>query len=423
LWPAIRISGVDPVLDLKQGEALSSSKRLGNWIVPAQVAVSVTLLVSASLLGGTFLRLLLEGSGFRTRGVVMADVDLSAAKLTRKQSARDVFQIVEALEKAPGVEAATVLSSPPLHNGWAAAHYFSLGKRGEIRTDMQTWPESVSPGYFVAMGTQILEGRGFSRADRNGGAVCVLSVSASTYFFPKQDALGQYVYSGRSDARKDGGDLDPRNACRVIGVAEDARFLSLREPAPRMLYTLAAGDYWGPLFSLAVRSSSTGLATDALRKAVREAAPAALPPTVFTFNELVEDHLRRERVLTTLSWCFAGIALLLTGLGLYGVLLRGVTLRTKEIGLRLALGARPRDALGLVLRQAARLVLCGVGIGVVAAVGVTRLLRSLLFGVQPHNPLIWAGSALALIVIGLLTSYIPARRATKVDPMVALRYE
>jgi len=423
LWPALRVSGVDPALDLKRGEAISSSKRLGTWIVPAQVAVSVTLLVSASLLGSTFVHLLLEDSGFRTNGVVMAEVDLSAAKPTRKQAARDALQMVEALENAPGVQAATLLSAPPIHNGWAAGHYFSLAKHEEVHTDMQTWPESVSPGYFATMRTQILEGRGLTRADQNGSNVCVLSASAAAYFFPNEDALGRFVYSGGADPGKDGRDLDPRNACRVVGVAEDTRFLSLREAPPRMLYSLAAGDDWGTGVFLAVRSSNTGIAAAALRNAVRQAVPSAVAPTVFTFNELVEAHLRQERVLMTISVCFAGIALLLTALALYGALVRSVTLRTKEIGLRLALGARPGDALGLVIRHALHLVLPGTGIGLLVALGVTRLLRSLLFGVQPDSPLMLAAAVALLIGVALLASYFPARRATKVDPMVALRYE
>ena len=423
LWPALRASGTDPAVDLKRGEALSSSKLLGNWIVPAQVAVSVTLLVSATLLAGTFLHLLREDSGFRTNGVVMADVDLSAAKLTSKEAGRDVRQIVEALENTPGVQAATLLSAPPIHDGWAAGHFFSLGKQGEVHSDMQTWPESASPGYFATMGTWILEGRGFAPADRNDSSVCVLSTAAAAYFFPNQDAVGRFVYSGGADPRQDGRDLDPKNACRVIGVTEDARYLSLREPPPRMLYRLAAGDEWGSGVSLAVRSSSTGIGAAALRNAVRQVVPSAVAPTTFTFNELVEAHLRQERMLTTLSLCFAGIGLLLTALGLYGVLARSVTLRTREIGLRLALGARPEDARALVIRQALRLVLFGLGIGLVTALGVTRLLRSLLFGVHSTDPLMLAGVVVALFAVALGASYIPARRATKVDPMVALHYE
>jgi putative ABC transport system permease protein len=423
LWPALRASRVDPALDLKQGEALSSSKQLGTWIVPAQVAVSVTLLVAASLLGGTFLHLMLERSGFRTQGVVMADVDLSAAKLTGKERVQDVQQIVEALEKTPGVEAATVLSAPPIHNGWSAGHYFSLGRHGEVHTDMQTWPESVSPGYFRAMGTQILEGRALSRADQNGSAVCVLSASAAAYFFPNQDALGRFVYSGGSDSSKDGSDLDPKNACRVVGVAEDARFLSLRETAPRMIYSLAEGDDWGTFFDLAVRSSSTELGADALRHALHEVVPSAVPPTVFTFNELVEAHLQQERMLMMLSLCFAGIALLLTALGLYGVLARGVTLRTREIGVRLALGARQQDMFALVIRQGIRLVLIGGGVGLGVSLAATRLLHTLLFGVNATDPWMLLGIVVVLLLVAFPACYIPARRATRVDPMVALRYE
>ena len=424
LWPALRASHADPALDLKRGEVVSSSKRLGAWIVPTQVAVSVTLLVSASLLGGTFLHLLLENSGFRTEGVVMADVDLSAAKLTREQAARDARQIVEALENVPGVEAATVIGTPPLHNGWAAAHFFSLDSHGAVHTDMQTWPEAVSPGYFKAMGTRILEGRSLTRADQNTGSVCVLSASAATYFFPGEDAIGRSVYRGGSDTSRDGKtNLDPSDACRVIGVAEDARFQSLRETPPRMEYNLAKDDDLGTQFSLAVRSPSARVAAAAIRDAVRGVAPGAREPTIFTFNELVQTHLQRERMLMALSVCFAGIALLLTALGLYGLLARSVTLRTKEIGLRLALGARPRDALAMVVLHGLKLALAGTAAGLVMALAVTRLLRSLLFGVQSTNPWMLAGAVVALLAVALGASYIPARRATKVDPMVALRYE
>ncbi|HEV2378929.1 MAG TPA: ABC transporter permease, partial [Terriglobia bacterium] len=325
LWPALRASRAAPALDLKRSEAMSSSKRLGGWIVPVQVAISVTLLVAASLLGGTFLHLLVQNSGFRPDGLVMADVDLSAAKPTPKQAAQAAWRMVEALENTPGVNSATLLSSAPIHNGWAAAHYFSLGKRGGVHTDMQTWPESVSPGYFATMGTGILQGRGFAPSDESG--VCVLSASAAAYFFPDEDAVGRFVYSGGSDSGKDGTDLDPKSACRVIGVAEDARFLSLREAPPRMLYSLAAGDDWGTAFSLAVRSSSPEAAAAALRNTARQVAPLAPAPAIYTFAELVDAHLQQERMLTALSICFAGIALLLTGLGLYGLLARSVLLR------------------------------------------------------------------------------------------------
>jgi hypothetical protein len=285
------------------------------------------------------------------------------------------------------------------------------------------WPELISPDYFTVMGTRILEGRGFTRADESDSKVCVLSASAAAYFFPDEEAVGRFVYSGGNDPRIDGEDLDRRNACLVIGVAEDARFLSLREKPPRMLYSLAAGDEWGSGISLAVRGVSTGVSASAIREAVRRVVPSVPEPTAYTFTELVEEHLQQEKMLTSLSACFAAIALLLTALGLYGLVARIIRLQTKEIGLRLALGARPSDALALMMRQTLRLVLAGTGIGLIVALAATRLLRGLLFGVRPDSPIALATAAASLILIALIASYIPARRATKVDPVVALRYE
>jgi predicted permease len=425
LWPALHASRVDPALDLKRSEAISScsSKRLGSWLVPAQVAVGITLLTSAVLLGGTFIRLLSEHAGFRPDGVTMADVDLSAAKPTGKQAARDVRQIVKALETAPGVEAATVLSAPPIHDGWAAGHYFSLGERGTVHSDMQTWPESVSPHYFAVMGTRIVEGRAFTRADENGSRVCVLSASAAAYFFPNEDAVGRFVYSGGTDPSKDGQDLDPRDACRVVGVAEDARFLSLRQLPPRMLYGLASTDDWGTRASFAVRSSKTHVAAEAIRDAIQREVPGVPEPTIFTFDGLVQEHLQKERMMMSLSLSFGCVALLLIALDLYGVLARSVTLRTKEIGLRLALGAQPRDALMQVIRRGLHLVIVGTIVGVAVALASMRLLKGLLFGINVDSPVVFAMVVVLVLGVAVGASCIPAWRASRVDPMVALRYE
>jgi predicted permease len=424
LWPAWRASRVAPMLGLKQGDALSPSKRLGSWIVPAQVAVSVTLLAAATLLGGTFVRLLLEDSGFRSDGLVLADVDLRANKLTDAQATQTAQQLVEALENIPGVEAATAMTLPPLENAWSAGHYFSLGERGTVHSDMQTWGESISPGYFRAMGTRIVEGREPARGDVGGDRVCVLGSSAAAYFFPGVDPVGRFIYAGGGDPSKDGNStVKQEDTWRVIGVAEDARFRSLRESPPRMLYQLARPGDLTTQFSLAVRSKSTASSAAAIREAFQRVAPTAVEPRIYTFNELVRAHLRTERMLMSLSLCFAAIALLLTGLGLYGLLARSVVLRTKEIGLRLALGASPRDALAQVIGQGLRLVLVGIGLGILGALGLTRLARGLLFRVQATDPLVLAIVVVALLGVALLACYLPARRAMRVDMMTALRYE
>jgi predicted permease len=423
-WPALRASRVVTATDLKQAGGSSLSRGVGAWIVPVQVAVSLTLLSCASLLGGTFLDLVLENSGFHTNGVVMADVDLSATKLPSAEATQDAQQIVDTIENTRSVEAAGAMSMAPLHNGFSVGHFFSLGKNGTVHADMQTWPDSVTSDYFAAVGTPILEGRAFTHADVGGEPVCILGDSAAKYFFPGEQAVGKSVFAGGSNPARDGqAKVDPSDTCRVVGVAADARFQSLREPAPRILYQLVRKDELGNGFSLAVRSESTGTSVTAIREAIRHLLPTAPQPTTFTFNELVASHLRTERMLMALSTCFAGVALLLTALGLYGLLARTVVVRTKEIGLRLALGASPRDALTLVMWQGLRLVLIGAGIGIVAALGVTRLLGSLLYGMRPDNPVMLAGAVVILFGVALTASYIPAWRAARVDPITALRYE
>ena len=424
LWPALRAVRVAPGPSLKQGGPVSSSKGLGGWMVPAQVAVSVTLLFAASLLGRSFLKLLLENSGFQADGLVLANVDLGANQPTNVVATEHAQRMVEALENAPGVEAAAILPYPPISNTWSAGHYFSLGEHGGVYSDMQTWPLAISPGYFRAMGTRIVEGRGFTRSDASGDPACVLSTSAAAYFFPGQDALGKFVYSGGEDPSLDGKTkVDPKNQCRVIGVAEDARYHSLREAPPRMLYRPILRDDIGPEFCLAVRSGRAGIAAVAIRDAVRRVTPTAVPHTIFSFHDLVKEHLRKERMLVALSVCFAAIALLLTALGLYALLARSVLLRTREIGVRLALGAQPGEALRMVVWQGLRLVLVGMVIGLAAALAVARLLGGLLFGIRPADPFTLAAVVGVLLSVALVASIIPGRKATKVDPMVALRYE
>lgn len=424
LWPALRAVRVAPGPSLKQGGPVTSSKGLGRWMVPAQVAVSVTLLFAASLLGRSFLKLLLEDSGFRADGLMLAKVDLSANKPTNVMATGYAQRMVEALENTPGVEAAAALPYPPLVNSWSAGHYYSLGEHGTVHTDMQTWPVTVSAGYFAAMGTRIVEGRGFIRADANGDPVCVPSASETAYFFPGQDALGRFVYSGGMDPSLDGKTkIDPQNRCRVVGVAQDARYHSLREAPPRILYFPIVRDDMGPEFCLAVRSGGAGIADAAIRDAVRRVVPTAVPPTIFSFHDLVKEHLRQERMLVALSACFAAIALLLTTLGLYALLARSVLLRTREIGVRLALGALPGEALRMVIWQGLRLVLAGMVIGLAAALALARLLGGVLFGIRPTDPFTLAAVVAVLLCVALVASVIPGRKATKVDPMVALRYE
>ncbi len=424
VWPALRASRTAPQPSLKQSHPSSALRHLGGWFVPAQVAVSTVLLACALLLGGTFLSLLTEQAGFRPDGVVMAEVDLTAGKPTAAQVAQQARQILEEVQAGPGVESAALLSMPPLGGGWSSAHYFSLDDRGGVHSDLQTWPEFVTLDYFATMGTRILEGRGFARQDVGNAPACVLSASAARYFFPGKDAVGKFLYAGGGDASLDGKTkADPKDTCAVIGVAEDANFRSLREAPPRMVYGLFGPDGPDAVFPVAIRSRNPAEAVSAIRNAVHNIAPAAAEPVTYTFRELVENHLSRERMLTALATSFAGIGLLLTALGLYALLSRAVAMRTCEIGVRLALGALPKNVLSLVIREGLQLFAFGAAAGLAVSFAAPRVLRSLLYGVRPTDPWILAGMVAVLFAIAFPACYLPARRATKVDPMVALRHE
>lgn len=427
LFAAFRASRNDPAAALKQGRGAigggHARHAAGRWIVPAQVAVSVTLVTSALLLGAGFLQLSLNHAGFEPNGLVLADLDLQAAKLTAPQLEQARRQIVSALASAPGVEAAAFLSAPPIHDWWSASHYFSINPSGGVYTDMNIWPEVVSSRYFTAMGTRLLEGEAFRADASSKDRTCILSENAAAYFFPGDDALGRLLYSGGSDPHSDGTHLDPADACRVIGVVEDVPFRSLREAPPRMVYRPVGESDDGTRFSIAVRASNTAAVAAEMREIVHQAAPVAPPPAVYSFARLLDTHLSKERMLIRLSVCFGGCALLLTAVGLYGLLMRTVQLRTREIGIRMALGGSRRSAVTAVLGTASRHLALGLAVGGVMAYAAVRAMSSLVYGVSPGDPRIYGGAILVLLLTAALAAFIPARRAAAVDPAEALRAE
>jgi len=423
-FPAIHAGRAAPQSQLKQRHASSALKNLGGWFVPVQVAVAIVLLACASLLMGTLRNLIVQGSGFRGDGLTIAEIDLGAEKPTRAISSAQARQILEKVAAAPGVESATLLSSPPLHGWWSSGHYFSIDGHGSVHVDMETWPEIVSPNYFATMGTVIEQGRGFLPQDWNSGSqVCVLSASAAHRFFPDENSLGKVIYAGGDNPDLDGKTkIDPGDTCQVIGVAGDVHFQTLRENPQRALYKLFSKDLPETSFSLAVRSSNLTAAASAIRNAVHDTAPSVIEPTPIAFAELVKEDLKKERMLTVLSSSCAAIALLLTAFALYALLARLVALRTREIGIRLALGSHPGGVLAMVIRDGMKLVLAGVVVGLLPSLFAPRVMRSLLVTASSDS-LIFAGTVAVLVIVALAACYIPARRAANVDPMIALRYE
>ncbi len=427
LWPAWRASRTAPAMELKQIGAPAGAGMPGWWIVPAQVALGVVLIYSALLMIGTLRNYMKENSGFDPRGVTFAQLSFQNEDPSDKMQVQKSFQIVDALEHEPGIQSATLLSMPPIHGWMNTSDYFTRDASGNIRHEDSVWNEGVTEDYFATMGTAILEGRGFARGDASGDRVCVLSHSAASFFFPGKDPVGRSITPGDGKPSKptsEGGPGNTPRTFRVIGIAEDARMKSLLEPAPHEIYTLTAQEK-NPFVDsfLAVRSSGDSLAAAAIRRVAPRILPGADPPKLYTFDQAVNDDLSRQRLVGSVSGGFALLAMALVATGLYGILARTVTEQRREIGIRMALGARRERIVGGLARRAA----LRVGMGVVAGAGLAfvaaRLMRSLLYGVSVQSPAIALATLGVLLGVLIVAFLVPASRAASVDPMQTLRTE
>ena len=276
----------------------------------------------------------------------------------------------------------------------------------------------VMPEFFEVLGMTLRRGRTFTLQDNAGTPkVAVINESMANYFFPQQNPLGKRLGDPR---------VDPHSASlfEIVRVVKDARYRGLREKAPRIVYVPTLQTPNPGVEAFIVRTSvDPAQILSTLRGEVQSVDRSVSMREVKTLEERVDEYLFQERIVAKLASFFSLIALSLTCLGLYGVLAYVVGRRTQEIGIRIALGARPRDVLTLIVKQGVLLTLIGVGLGLAAAFGMMRLLRGFLFDVNPTDPLTFASIAVLLTTTALLACYIPARRASKVDPMIAIRYE
>jgi len=318
----------------------------------------------------------------------------------------------------PGVKSAAVTNWIPLVNQGDSVGISIEGRPdpGPKRPVVAT--RVVSPHYFQAMGIKLLRGRDFDeRLDRvDTPAVVVINETMARHLWPGEDPLGKRVTPGSPDS--------PDDWCQVVGVVKDVRQFELSaDPKPQMYLLYAQADFFAPRH-LVVNTSvePLGLAS-AVRKTVWEVDRDQPVSNVSTMEEVLSESIARQRFSTLLLGVFAGVALVLAAVGLYGVMSYTVAQRTREIGLRMALGAQRGDVLRMVVGQGLKLVLVGVAVGLAAAFALTRVMSSLLFGVSATDPATLTAISLLLVAVAALASYIPARRATKVDPLIALRYE
>ena len=429
LAPALQAAKTDLNEALKEGSRGASDgprrQRLRGLLVAAEFALSLVLLVAAGLLIKSYARIQAVSPGFDPEHVLTMRLVLPDAKYKDGGAKRAFFETLTArLKTLPGVEAVGANNLLPF-NGYGGSRSFMIEGRpvppGSPHPEEQL--RFITPGYFAALSIPVLRGRDFDARDTDGAPrVAVVSRAMAERYWPGEDVVGKRIaYSGigRGDTPK---------WIEVVGIVGDVKHRSLDLPAQPHIYVpayqpLFAGFNLPPLY-VAIRAQSDAAAlASAVRREVMALDPEQPVANLKTMRQRLAESVAQRRFQMTLLGVFAACALLLAAVGIYGVMSYTVARRTHEIGVRVALGAQTRDVLRLVLRQAMTLALVGVGAGLVGALAATRLLASLLYGVSASDPVVFAGVALLLTLVAVVASYIPARRATKVDPMVALRYE
>jgi predicted permease len=417
--PAWRAAHTDPGLLLKARNTLGGRRQIaGRMFVPIQVAMSLVLVVLAVLLSQSVIKLRSENTGFDLDHVTIQTSPLYL--LHQKGEAKlNLYQrIVDRLKEMPAVDAAAATSQTPMTGEKIVADFQAVADGPNPPEDTKLAYNDVGPGYFQAMKTQILAGREFEKNERQLN-VCILNQSAAAFFFPHQQALGRYMRS------KDAKEFPDAVACRVIGLAEDAKFSDIREGPPRTIYLPLSTqriDNLGNLVFL-MHSRTKAQATAAFRKAIAEIAPT-VPLVIFvTLREQMDAALGSQELITLLANFFGVLALLLSALGLYGLLSAGLAQRTSELGVRMALGATRGMVLRMVLREAFGLLALGLLLGAIALLFTVRFVSAMLYGVSAYDPSTLAGVAGTLVIVTVLAAMVPALRAATTDPIEALRAE
>jgi predicted permease len=416
--PALRSTGVDVVPALKEnagnGPAISGAWkgrfRLGDSLVIGQVALSVLVLAVASLLGRTLVNLKGIDPGFDPRQVLLFGINPTLAGYKEPQI-RDLYRdLQDRLAALPGVSSVSYSSDALLNGGlWTGqVHIAGQSAKSEVMTEML----AVGPGFFATMRIPLLAGRAFVQSDLGSDQpVAIINQAFARQFLAGRDPVGWHI------GRRAG---DKNIESEIVGIVADTKYDQLRKGVEPTAYMPVQGG--GAYFEVRTATNPAGL-IPAVRQ-VMSGRDDNLPLLdVRTQSEMVDRLLFNERLVARLAGLFAALALVLVCIGLYGLLSYEVSRRTREIGIRSALGAHRRDLLLLVVGQGIALALAGLAIGVAAALGVTRYLQSMLYGVRPTDPFTFVATALLVVMVALLACYLPARRAAGVDPMVALRCE
>jgi putative ABC transport system permease protein len=411
LFPAWSASQCD-LNDAIKGSGTRSVKgganRLRSGLIVAEIALTIVLLIGSGLLIHSFVKLRSVDKGFASLSTVTAGIQLDE-RYNQPQRQNDFFRtLLERVQRLPGVREAAAVDYVPLGGGESITQTEVEGHPFDQTISFES--RLVTPRYFAAMGIPLLEGRDFNDRDAVGRMpVMVVSQSFVRRYFPGQSALGRRVHT--SGWRT------------IVGVVADVRMRELGTTPPMQFYL--------PLWQASTASATIVVSAasppqetaSALLGVVRNMDPALAIARVQTMDQLVSDASAEQRFQTAVLTVFGGISVFLSLLGLYALMAYSVQRRRAEIGIRMALGAQSSSILGLILRQGMTLWLGGIALGLLCALGVTRWIRSLLFEVQPADPLTFLGVPVLFCIVAAIACYVPARRATRVDPVISLRYE
>ena len=415
LGPALRASSEKPEISFRGGQAITASSSTGRLLLVSQLALALPLLVGAGLFLETLHNLKSSDLGFRPENVVT--FDLSFPKGTSEERLRQAYAGIKGrLESHPGVLVASY-SSPSVyaHGGWSGR--ITAPGRSTPGEDNDVGMISVGPGFFESIGLGLLQGRYLNAQDQaDRPPVAVVNESLARYYFRADSAIGRSIRLA----------AEPQTLREIVGVVRDAKHYGIRERVWRMVY-IPAGKSW-KAGSFLVRANLSGQFLSGIIRAEVAASDKILQvERIQPLETVINDMISQEHLTALLSSVFAALACLLAAIGLYGVFSYSVSQRTNEFGVRMVLGAQRRDIRELVLRQTLRVILAGVVIGMAVALSLARALSAaiagMLYGIQPTDVVLLVGATVLLIAIALVAALLPTRRATRVDPMVALRYE